>query len=298
MSVSSMTGFAHEQIETVLGSLAIDIKSVNSRYQEISLRLPEELRFLEGEIRTILSRSVARGKIECRMQWVGEAIHEQTLNVDAMEKLLSLQQEVTEKHPDTKPLTVSQILTFPGILEPKAVDLESLKADVVIGLERVVNSFLESRIREGSALAKVILSYCEEIERVVLELKPKIPEIIANIQNKLKERLIESLSRFLDEHSKLSKDEINERIRQEVILYAIKLDVDEEMNRLLTHINEVRRLLTQGGELGKRLDFLVQELNREANTLGSKAAAIEMTQTSLTLKINIEKIREQVQNLE
>ena len=298
MSVSSMTGFAHEQIETVLGLLAVDMKSVNSRYQEISLRLPEELRFLEGDIRSVISRSLARGKIECRMQWVGEAIHEQTLNVDAMAKLLSLQKEVTEKYPDTKPLTVSQILTFPGILEPKAVDLEALKSDVLISLERAVNSFLESRIREGCALSKVILSYCEEIERVVLELKPKIPEIIDCIRNKLEERLKESLSGFLDEHSRLSKDEINDRIRQEVILYAIKIDVDEELNRLLTHIKEVRRLLSQGGEVGKRLDFLVQELNREANTLGSKAAAIEMTQTSLTLKINIEKIREQVQNLE
>ena len=283
MSVSSMTGFAHEQIETDLGLLAVDIKSVNSRYQEISLRLPEELRFLEGEIRSVLSQSVARGKIECRMQWVGEAIHEQTLNIDAMERLLSLQKEVTEKYPETKPLTVSQILTFPGILTPKVVDLES---------------FLESRIREGSALAKVILSYCDEIERYALELKPRIPEIIGSIQNKLKERLTESLSHFLYEHSKFSKDEINDRIRQEVILYAIKIDVDEELNRLLTHIKEVRRLVSQGGEVGKRLDFLVQELNREANTLGSKASAIEMTQTSLTLKINIEKIREQAQNLE
>ena len=298
MLVRSMTGFAHEQIETVLGLLAVDIKSVNSRYQEISLRLPEELRFLEGDIRSVISRSVARGKVECRMQWVGEAIHEQTLNIEAMEKLLSLQNEVTEKYPDTKPLTVSQILAFPGILEPKAVDLESLKSDVVISLERAVNSFLEFRLREGTALAKVILSYCDEIEREVLELKPRIPEILDSIQNKLKERLTESLSSFLDEHSKLSKDEINDRIRQEVILYAIKIDVDEELNRLLTHIREVRRLLNQGGEVGKRLDFLVQELNREANTLGSKASAIEMTQTSLTLKINIEKIREQVQNLE
>ena len=298
MSVSSMTGFAHEQIETVLGLLAIDVKSVNSRYQEISLRMPEELRFLEGEIRSVLNRSVARGKVECRMQWVGEAIHEQTLNVDAMEKLLSLQKEVTEKYPDTKPLTVSQILTFPGILEPRAVDLESLKSDVTIGLERAVNSFLESRIREGSALAKVILSYCDEIERAVLELKPRIPEIIDSIQNKLKERLTESLSCFLDEHSKLSKDEINDRIRQEVVLYAIKIDVDEEMNRLLTHITEIRRMLTVGGEVGKKLDFMVQELNREANTIGSKAASIEMTQASLSLKISIEKIREQIQNIQ
>ena len=126
MSVCSMTGFAHQQIETVLGLLAIEIKSVNSRYQEIAIRLPEELRFLEGEIRTVLSKSVARGKIECRMQWVGEAVHEQTLNKTSLSNLLALQEEVFEVRSDVRPLTVSQILTFPGILEPKAVDFELL----------------------------------------------------------------------------------------------------------------------------------------------------------------------------
>lgn len=298
MSVCSMTGFAHQQVETVLGLLAIEIKSVNSRYQEIAIRLPEELRFLEGEIRTVLSKSVARGKIECRMQWVGEAVHEQTLNKMALSNLLALQEEVFEVRSGVRPLTVSQILSFPGILEPKAVNFELLKTEVLTGLNAVLNIWLEARTREGEALAKVISIYCDRIVETVNALQPKIPEIVSNLQKKLEERLNEVLAKTLVDHSTLSREEVNDRIRQEVILYAIKIDVDEEMNRLLTHVNEIRRLLTIGGEIGKKLDFMMQELNREANTLGSKAAAIEMTQTSLTLKINIEKMREQVQNLE
>ena len=298
MSVFSMTGFAHHQIQTLLGLLAIDVKSVNSRYQEISIRLPEELRFMEGDVRVALSKSVARGKIECRMQWMGEAVIEQTLNQEAMKNLYSLQAEVMSAHPDVKPLTVSQVLTFPGILEPKSVDFEHLKSQVLGGLEETLAVFIQPRKREGEALAMVLNEYCDRIVDTVKELEPKIPEIITNIQRKLEERLEEALSITLVERSSLTREEVNDRIRQEVILYAIKLDVDEEMNRLLTHVKEVRRLLTTDGEVGKKLDFLMQELNREANTLGSKAAAIEMTQTSLALKVNIEKMREQIQNLE
>lgn len=298
MSVSSMTGFAHEQIETALGLLAIDVKSVNSRYQEITLRLPEELRFLEGEIRPILSRSVARGKVECRMQWVGEVDRESDLNASAMDMLFNLQKKVIQHYSEAKPLTVSQILSFPGILIPKQVNTENLKNQVLVALNATIDVFLKAREREGEALTKVILDYCERIEKAVEVLKPKIPQIIQNIHQKLEERLHEALSKTLSDKSTLTRDEINDRIRQEVILYAIKLDVDEEMNRLLTHTKEVRRLLHVGGEVGKKLDFLIQELNREANTLGSKASAIEMTQTSLILKVNIEKMREQIQNLE
>ncbi|HIT95456.1 MAG TPA: YicC family protein [Candidatus Aphodousia faecavium] len=293
-----MTGFAHLQIETLLGLLAIEVKSVNSRYQEISMRLPEELRFLEGEIRAVLAKSVARGKIECRMQWMGEAVLEQTLNTQAMTNLYLLQNEVIKVHPDVKPLTVSQVLSFPGILKPKTVDFELLKKEVLDGLNNALEVFLAARKREGEALAVVINDYCDRIVETVDGLQPKIPEIIDNIQKKLEVRLDEALSKTLVERSTLTKEEVSDRIRQEVILYAIKLDVDEEMKRLLTHVKEVRRLLKVGGEVGKKLDFMVQELNREANTLGSKAATIEMTQTSLVLKTNIEKIREQVQNLE
>ena len=298
MSVCSMTGFAHLQIETLLGLLAIDVKSVNSRYQEIAMRLPEELRFLEGDVRAVLAKSVARGKIECRMQWVGEVACEQTLNQTAVSNLLSLQKEVETIQPDVRPLTVSQILSFPGILEPKSVDFDMLEIQVLEGLNKTLKVFLEARRREGEALAVVLNGYCDRIEETVNGLAPKIPEIIASIQKKLEERLEEALSKTLVDRSALTREEVSDRIRQEVILYAIKLDVDEEMKRLLTHVKEVRRLLSNGGDVGKRLDFMMQELNREANTLGSKAAAIEMTQTSLTLKVNIEKMREQVQNLE
>lgn len=298
MSVHSMTGFAHNQVETLLGLLAIDIKSVNSRYQEISLRLPDELRFLEGDIRSDLSKSVSRGKIECRMQWVGEADRESDLNANSMDMLFNLQKKVTQLYPEAKPLTVSQILSFPGILIPKQVDTENLKNQVLLALNATIDVFLKAREREGEALSKVILGYCERIEETIEVLRPRIPQIIQNIHQKLEERLQEALSKTLSENSTLTQDEINDRIRQEVILYAIKLDVDEEINRLLTHVKEIRRLLLVGGEVGKKLDFMVQELNREANTLGSKAASIEMTETSLTLKVNIEKIREQIQNLE
>ena len=298
MPVSSMTGFAHVQMDSLLGTLAIEVKSVNSRYQEISMRLPEELRFLEGDIRSVLAKSIARGKIECRMQWMGEAVCEQTLNRTAMANLLALQKEVLDIDPDVKALTVSQILNFPGILEPKAVDFEALKAQVLEGLNSALTAFLQAREREGEALAVVLNGYCDRIEEVVNDLAPRIPQIVASIQNKLEERLKEALTKTLVDHSTLTREEVSDRIRQEVILYAIKLDVDEEMKRLLTHVKEVRRLLGVGGEVGKKLDFMMQELNREANTLGSKAAAIEMTQTSLALKVNIEKMREQVQNLE
>lgn len=298
MSVRSMTGFAHAQIPTSLGLLACDIKSVNSRYLEISLKIPEELRFLEGEIRTLLGSSISRGKVECRLQWVGDASRVLCIDLDAMRQLLTLQKEVIQACPEAKPLTVSQILTFPTILQPKTIDSESLKQSLLEEFEHVVNDFLMSREREGVALSQVILSYTDKIKEIVQQLIPEIPEIIKSIEKKLKLRLEEVLSKTLTDHSTLTKEEVNDRIRQEVTLYAIKLDVDEEINRLLTHLKEIKRLLDVGGEVGKRLDFIVQELNREANTLGSKAAAIQMTEASLSLKINIEKIREQIQNLE
>ena len=207
-------------------------------------------------------------------------------------------EKMMEQYPGVKPLTVSQILSFPGILEPKTVDIGALKQEVMNGLEQVVQILLLARSREGASLVKVVLSYCDKIEKTVNQLVPKLPNIIENIQKKLQERLSEALAKTLSERTSLTKEDINDRIRQEVILYAIKLDVDEEINRLLTHINEIRRLLKDGGEVGKKMDFMIQELNREANTLGSKASAIEMTRTSLDLKVNIEKMREQIQNLE
>lgn len=282
-----------------MGAISLDLKSVNSRYQEVTIHLQEEFRFLEGDIRTRLVKAVKRGKIEFRLSWVCDsALVEQTLDQTALANVLALQESVLKVKPDACPLTMSNILQFPGLLRPQVIDEDALTDQIIEALDEAIDAFVASRIREGEALAVVISEYCDRIVETVKELESKLPLILESLQVKLEERLKEALTKTLSEHATLTTEEINDRIHQEVILYAIKMDVDEEINRLLTHVNEIRRLLAVGGEVGKKLNFMMQELNREANTLGSKAVAIEMTKTSLALKVNIEKMREQVQNME
>ena len=298
MAVFSMTGFAQCQVQTLLGLLSIEIKSVNSRFLEIICRLPEELKAFEGDIRTLISSQVKRGKVECRLSWVGDVKVEKELDVEALKTLLVLQAQVKSEMTSAQSLSVENILAYPGLLKAKSIDKETLKKEVLLGVEEALIAFNQSREREGLALSQVILNYCNQIESIVASLRPKLPEMLDNLQKKLEVRLSDSLEKVLVTKSELSSEEVRDRIRQEVLLYAIKMDVDEEMNRLLTHVKEIRRMLNANNEVGKRLDFMMQELNREANTLGSKAVAIEMTQTSLDLKVVIEKMREQIQNLQ
>lgn len=298
MAVYSMTGFAHCQVQTLLGFLNIEMKAVNSRFLEITCRLPDELKAWEGDIRTLITSNVKRGKVDCRLSWVGDVKVSKTLDQEALKSLLKLQKDVLALQPSAVPLTVESILNYPGLLKPQAIDTELLKSEVMNGLTEALAVFDASREREGAALAKVITGYCDQIEEIVEILRPKLPLMLDNLQIKLEQRLSESLEKVLSSKSELTSEEVRDRIRQEVLLYAIKMDVDEEMNRLITHITEVKRVLAFGNEVGKKLDFMMQELNREANTLGSKAVAIDMTQTSLGLKIVIEKMREQAQNLQ
>lgn len=179
-----------------------------------------------------------------------------------------------------------------------APDQDELEKEIRALFAQLLDSFKASREREGGALADILLTNCNQIEEHVTNLQKELPAILAHIQGKLEERLEDALSGVLTAKSSLTKEEVVERIRQEVTLYAVRMDVEEEMNRLLTHVAEVRRILKTGGAVGRRLDFVVQEMNREANTLGSKAAAVEMTNTALTLKVVIEQMREQIQNLE
>lgn len=298
MAVYSMTGFAHCQVQTLLGFLNIEMKAVNSRFLEITCRLPDELKAWEGDIRTLITSNVKRGKVDCRLSWVGDVKVAKTLDQEALQNLLALQKDVLTLQPTAVPLTVESILNYPGLLKPQAIDAEFLKSEVMNGLSKVLAIFNASREREGAALAKVITGYCDQIEEIVETLCPKLPLMLDNLQTKLEQRLSESLEKVLSSKSELTSEEVRDRIRQEVLLYAIKMDVDEEMNRLLTHVAEVKRVLASGNEVGKKLDFMMQELNREANTLGSKAVAIDMAQTSLALKVVIEKMREQIQNLQ
>ncbi len=298
MSVQSMTGFSHSKFKTQIGDLSVELKSVNSRFLELSIRLPDELKAYESEIRSLISSRVRRGKVECRIQKLSEAPTDLELNASKIEALKKVENQLRGVFKGAVPLSISDILQFPGVMIPKGVDVELMKTEVLQGLESGVDLFLKSRLNEGQALSKVLQGYCNEIERLVDELRPKLPHFLDVLNEKLTARLQEALSKTLTDKSYLASEEVVDRIRQEVLLYAIKMDVDEEMVRLLTHVSEIRRILSSENEVGKRLDFLIQELNREANTLGSKAVAIDMTDCSVSLKVIIEKMREQVQNLE
>lgn len=298
-NISSMTGYANAKVQTDMGLLSIDIRSVNSRFLDLSFRASEEIRFLEPKFREIISGKIARGKMECRLNLVDSGLSADTaLNEEALNKLMALQTQVLKTDPSATALRVADILNYPGIVAAPVPDPEVFAKQVLTGFEQCLEVFNESRQREGAALAQVLLKYCTQIEDLVNTLRPKIPEILQAQKDKLTERLEEALGTTLADGAQITKEEVNERIRQEITLYGIKLDVNEEMERLCSHVKEVRRTLDRGGPVGRKLDFLMQELNREANTLGSKAVSISMTDTSVNLKLVIESMREQIQNLE
>lgn len=296
-NISSMTGFANENAHTSMGALDINIRSVNSRFLEISLKLPEEMNFLEGKIREVISSRISRGKVDCRFFLHTEDNEAIAINIPILEKLLSLQAEVLNKI-DANELSVNEILAFPGILQANTEDPEKFSNEVLRSLEKCLFGLDETRKREGQALAQALLKHCDEIDTILVTLAPKLPEILEALKLKLQKRLDDALAESLSQGTGLTKEEISERIRQEVTIYGMKMDVNEEMERLATHVKEVRRVIDQGGPVGRRLDFLMQEMNREANTLGSKAASIEMSDASVNLKLAIESMREQIQNLE
>ena len=299
MSISSMTGFASVEASTLLGELSIECRSVNSKFLDLTLRLDEAVRFLEGDIRALVQKHVSRGKLELRISLArrGESIPA-CINEEALARLAALEAAVRRLAPEARPLSVAEILEMPGIAAAPTIDREAFKGEVLGAALDALVRLKEARTREGEALARVILDYCGRMEAVVEAVRSEIPKILENLTAKLTERLDDALAHALTEKSALSTEEVQDRIRQEVTLYAVKLDVDEEMNRLATHLAEVRRLLAAGGPVGRKLDFMAQEMNREANTLGSKAAAIEMTNASLALKVTIDQMREQIQNLE
>lgn len=299
MAVCSMTGYTVTNGTCDLGSISIELRSVNARFLDLTLRLPEDLRFMETAVRETIQGALARGKVEARFSVLSDGESAPVLlNRAALERVLALQDAVLETAPEARRLSVSDLMKMPGVLETHTPDQEKVVAQVVSLLKTALEQFIGTRNREGEALAAVLRNNCVQIETVVAQVQKRLPDILAYINGKLQERLEGALSSQLAENATLSREEINERIRQEVTLYAVRMDVEEEMNRLLTHVAEMRRTLDKGGPIGRRLDFLVQEMNREANTLGSKAAAIEMTNAALELKVVIEQMREQIQNIE
>ena len=297
--VASMTGFAVASRPTAIGPVTVELKSVNSRFLDLSVRYPDELRSAEPALREAISARVNRGKMECRL---GIARRDTEtaggINPQALERLRTLAADVGAAMPAAAALTTAEILAWPGIVDAPVADPEALRAAVLEALAEALDALTASRQREGAALREVLLAHCSAIDTVAAQVKARAPDLLSAVERKLAERLEQALGNTLAAAATLTREEVTDRIRQEVTLYGLRMDVDEELKRLTTHVNEVRRVLDAGGPVGRRLDFLMQELNREANTLGSKAAAIEMTNASVELKLLIEQMREQIQNLE
>ena len=297
--VASMTGYAAADGKTPAGNVTVECRSVNSRFLDITLRLDDALRFAEPAIREHIQRRISRGKLEVRMTLgTDESALPAEVNEAALDRLAALQNAVLRRVSSARELSVAEILAMPGVAHSPSRDRDALLTALLAILDEALTQFVAARQREGAALTRVLLGYCDTMSEVVKEVRAAIPQIVSQLEGRLTARLEDALTSTLTDHSTLTREEVSDRIRQEVTLYAIKMDVDEEMNRLETHLAEVRRLLAAGGAVGRKLDFMAQEMNREANTLGSKAAAIEMTRASLALKVTIDQMREQIQNLE
>ena len=286
--IYSMTGYATAARELETAVLNLELRSVNHRYLDVQFRAPDELRAIEPALRETLAARLNRGKVECRISFAAKtAVKNVDLDESLLQMLVDLNARVRAALPDARGLSAADVLRWPGMLGTEALDVNELRAACQALLETVLRDFTASRGREGEKLKAVLLERADAIEQRIAEVAPRMPQVIAAFQEKLATRLKEALSNADDE-----------RIRQEVVMFANKIDVDEELSRLATHITELRRILDKGGAVGKRLDFLMQELNREANTLGSKAADIAVTQVSMELKLLIEQMREQIQNIE
>jgi uncharacterized protein (TIGR00255 family) len=291
--IYSMTGYAAMSEELPLGTLNVEIRSVNHRYLDVQFRLPDELRSFEPGMRETVAARLTRGKVECRIGFMRTPASELSLklNADLLEQLVALDGRVRAHLPNSASLTVSDVIRWPGIVESDALPLEELRQQSQSLLERTLEDFTDSRAREGDKLRTILLERAARMQELVDKVKPRIPQIVAAYQERLGARLKDALS-----SAAAALDE--DRIRQELVMFAAKVDVEEELARLITHLSETRRILTNGGAVGKRLDFLMQELNREANTLGSKSVDVEVSQASVELKVLIEQMREQVQNIE
>jgi len=302
LTISSMTGYAVTSRETSAGTLTVELKSVNSRFLDLQFRINDEFRAFEPAMREAIMGRVNRGKVECRLSFGRKAVAgtAQQLNGDLLAALTEMQQSVQRHFPDAPPLSVNELLRWPGVIEDPEAEQENMQADVQAAISATLDAFVDSRAREGAALQAMLLSRVEDMEVIVARITPLIPQAVAQFQQKATERMKEALGLAASNGAAttVSRDDALERIRQEVTLYGIRVDVAEELSRLSAHLTETRHILKKGGQVGKRLDFMMQELNREANTVGSKAAVKELSDASMAMKLLIEQMREQVQNLE
>lgn len=286
--ICSMTAFARRELRSELGSFAWEIRSVNQRFLEPSFRLPETLRAIEPSLREVLRQKLTRGKLDCSLRFE-PAVATQTIaiNENLVEQLQQVSLRLNALGVAGANLTHSEILRWPGVLQSHDVEADVLEAAATKAFEQAVNDLIAMRKREGEALTQLLRERLDGIEQEVIKARSVMPEV----QEKQREKL---LNRFVDAKVELEPT----RLEQEMVMFAQRIDTAEELDRLTTHVQEIRRLLKEGGSIGRRLDFLVQELHREANTLGSKSVSTVTTACSVGLKVLIEQMREQVQNIE
>jgi uncharacterized protein (TIGR00255 family) len=287
--IQSMTGYAAASVDTARGTLSVELRSVNARFLDLQFRVSDELRALEPVLRELIAARVSRGKLDCRVFLAGDAGTAPGARVspEALARLRALAAEVTRAMPQAGPLRVADVLRWPGVIAESPVDEDETRKLATALCRQALDELVASRSREGAKLAAAVGERVVAMRRRVDDVSPLVPQSIATYQAKLAERLREALGSADDE-----------RVRTELAVFAAKVDVDEELTRLRTHLDEVQRTLQRGGAVGKRLDFLAQELNREANTLASKAASQEISDCALELKLLVEQMREQVQNIE
>ena len=284
-----MTGYAALSREIGQAVLAVELKSINSRFLDLQFRLPEELRPSEAALRELLVASVSRGKVECRMaiQPAAGTSVQLAINEVLLAALARAERKILEVLPQALPLRVGEVLQWPGMLANEDAGADALREASVALVKTALAEFSATRAREGEKLKGMIIERIERMQARLAQIQSHVPDAIAAYQEKIASRLRDVLA---------SSDE--DRIRQEIALFGVKIDIAEELNRLGAHLDEVRRVLAAGGAVGKRLDFLMQELNREANTLGSKSVSKELSDTGLEFKLLIEQMREQIQNIE
>ena len=309
-----MTGYGSASRPVSLGAgvvadLQVECRAVNSRFLDLGFRLPDECRGAEPLLRDMATQALARGKVEFRAAWrinahssgVAPSKATSTLNHERLAALQALQTEVLKIFPQAGDLRMTDVLRWPGVVNEPRGEEEGWIGATAEAAKAALDAMMASRVAEGVALVGVLHTITLQMQAIIVSLEPRIPEYVQQYQDKLTARLVEALASQVNQttsNNSAVPAEVLDRIRQEVVLYAVKIDVAEEFARLKTHLQAVATALKGKGPVGKRLDFLMQELNREANTLSSKSVSDECTTAAVELKLLIEQMREQVQNLE
>jgi len=282
-----MTGFARQERSGAFGSVICEIRSVNHRFLDAAVRLPDSCRSLESELRQGLARELRRGKVDCTIQQRPPIAGELQIDESALTQLLARTRQIASQIREQGQINVLELLRWPGVLRDEQTDIEVLYGAVRAVFEETVQSLSAARGREGQRLTELILQRCEALAALIAQVRARLPEVLARVRSRLEERLTE-----------LGGELNQERVEQEIVLLLHRLDVAEELDRLDGHIDEARRTLAGAEAAGRRLDFLLQEFNREANTLASKSQDLETTRIAVEMKVAIEQMREQVQNIE